>query len=431
MSAARSQLRERVTERPRRRTLDRSLWVLIGVVVVSSVGSGMPWYSMGILFTPLTTEFDWGRGAYSVATSLFILTMNLSALPIGNLVDRWGSRRIMGITGVASFLIWLFISQVGGLLGRQAILMQLYVLYVLLGIASSGLGNVSCSALVARWFQKRRGLAMGVALIGGSLPGVILVPLSAPLIDAYGWRAFTAGLGAMALLASIPMVLWVIRDPPADLAQRQAAKQGEGAPAAPALPDHSAREALRSVSFWVISVAFALGLAASVAIQMHAIPFLMDRGLTRATASSIWGFLALWGIIGKVTLGWAADRYSAKMIYSASLLAQALAVVMAFASASPLAAWAFAMLFGLGMGGQICTRATIVAEYYGVRAYGTIWGLVTLFTLPGTVGGGPLAGFLYDLTGNYRTPYTLFVGAFVLGAAAVLFLRKPKPAERT
>lgn len=411
--------------------LDRSLLVLIGVVVVSSVGSGMPWYTMGILFTPLTAEFNWGRGAYSVATSLFMLTMNLSALPIGNLVDRWGSRRIMGVMGVASFAIWLLISQVGRL-GPQAILVQLYVLYVLLGVASSGLGNVPCSALVARWFQKRRGLAMGVSLIGGSLPGVILVPLSAPLIDAYGWRAFTAGLGVIVLLASIPMVLWVIRDPPAEPAPEPASRRNveTAAPTNAVLPDYSAREALRSVSFWVIGVAFALGSAASVAIQMHAIPFLMDRGLTRATASSIWGFLALWGIIGKVALGWAADRYSAKVIYSASLLAQALAVVIAFASASPLAAWAFAMFFGLGMGGQICTRATIVAEYYGVRAYGTIWGLVTLFTLPGTVGGGPLAGFLYDLTGNYRTPYTIFVVAFALGAAAVLLLRKPKPSTQ-
>jgi MFS family permease len=411
--------------RSRRWALDRSLVVLTGVVVVSSVGSGMPWYTMGILFTPLTAEFDWGRGAYSIATSLFILSLNLSALPIGSLVDRWGSRRMMGIMGVASCLVWMLISQVGRL-GQQAILVQLYALYALLGIASSGLGNVPCSALVARWFKKRRGLAMGVSLIGGSLPGVILVPLSAPLIDAYGWRAFTAGLGLLALVASIPTVLWIIRDPP----DEPEPKSGAVTQTPVATPSHSAREALRMPSFWIIGVAFALGLAASVAIQMHAIPFLMDRGLTRATASSIWGFLALWGIIGKVALGWAADRFSAKAVYSVSLLAQALAVVIAFASASPAAAWGFAMLFGLGMGGQICTRATIVAEYYGVRAYGTIWGLVTLFTLPGTVGGGPLAGFLYDISGNYRTPYAIFVVAFVLGAAAVLLLRKPRVTQQ-
>lgn len=409
--------------RHRLRVIDRSLWVLLGVVIISSVGSGMPWYTMGILFTPLTTEFGWGRGAYSIAQSLFILSMNLSALPIGNLVDRWGSRRVMGVTGVASFIIWGLISRLGHTSPQRA-LVVLYALYILLGIASSGLGNVSCSALVARWFRKRRGLAMGVALIGGSLPGVILVPLSAPFIDAYGWRAFTMLLGGLALVCSVPIVLWVIREAPPEEAPTP------GTSAAKAAPSYSAKEALRTASFWVMSLGFALGMLASVAIQMHAIPFLMDRGLSRAAASSIWGFLALWGIIGKVTLGWAADRFSARVVYSLSLLAQALSVLIAFSSNRPEAAWAFALLFGLGMGGQLCTRATIVAEYYGVRAYGTIWGLVTFFTLPGMVGGGPLAGFLYDVTGNYRTPYSLFVAAFVLGAAALFFLRRPRGEAR-
>lgn len=407
----------------RLRVIDRSLWVLLGVVILSSVGSGMPWYTMGILFTPLTAEFGWGRGAYSIAQSLFILAMNLSALPIGNLVDRWGSRRMMGITGVASFLIWGAIGRLGHTSPERALLI-LYTLYVLLGIASSGLGNVSCSALVARWFRKRRGLAMGIGLIGGSLPGVILVPLSAPFIDTYGWRAFTTLLGGIALIGSVPIVLWLIREAPPEPTPTPAASSTK------AVPSYSAREALRTANFWGMSLAFALGMLASVAIQMHAIPFLMDRGLSRAAASSIWGFLALWGIIGKVTLGWAADRFSARVVYSLSLLAQALSVIIAFSSPRPEAAWAFALLFGLGMGGQLCTRATIVAEYYGVRAYGTIWGLVTFFTLPGMVGGGPLAGFLYDVTGNYRTPYSLFVAAFVLGAAALFFLRRPRKETR-
>jgi len=407
----------------RLRTIDRSLWVLLGVVVISSVGSGMPWYTMGILFTPLTAEFGWGRGAYSVAQSLYILANNLSALPIGNLVDRWGSRWMMGITGVASFIIWGLISRIGHTSPERAILV-LYALYILLGIASSGLGNVSCSALVARWFRKRRGLAMGVALIGGSLPGVILVPLSAPFIDAYGWRAFTMLLGVLALVCSLPIVLWVIREAPPEPAPSPA----EGP--ANVAPSYSAREALRTPTFWMMSLGFALGQLASVAIQMHAIPFLMDRGLSRAAASSIWGFLALWGIIGKVTLGWAADRFSARLVCSLSLLAQAISVIVALSSPRPEAAWVFALLFGLGMGGQLCTRAAIVAEYYGVRAYGTIWGLITFFILPGMVGGGPLAGFLYDVTGNYRMPYALFVGAFVLGAAAFLFLRKPRTERR-
>ncbi len=408
----------------RLRSIDRSLWVLLGVVIVSSVGSGMPWYTMGVLFKPLTEHFGWGYGAYSVAQSLFMLSLNLSSLPIGGLVDRWGSRRVMAIMGVLSCVLWLLISQVGRVGGASAALIQLYVLYVLLGISSSGLGNVPCNALVARWFRKRRGLAMGVAMIGGSLPGVILVPLSAPFIDAYGWRGLTMLLGVIVLVGSVPTIIWAIRDPPAgaesDTKTPSAVKSTSNG------SDYTARQALRQGSFWVIGLAFTLGMGASVAIQMHAIPFLMDRGLSRVEASGIWGFLALWGVIGKVGLGALANRFSGRMIFTASLVVQALSVVLVFLSPTRAAAWGFAMLFGLGMGGQNCTRATIVAEYYGVRAYGAIWGMLTLFALPGQVGGGPLAGYLRDATQNYHLPFLIFVGAFVCGGVALQFLRRPK-----
>jgi predicted MFS family arabinose efflux permease len=250
------------------------------------------------------------------------------------------------------------------------------------------------------------------------------VPLSAPFIAAYGWRALCLLFAGLVLLA-LPFILRVLRDPPL------AAPIPRGTAPAGAGRDLTTRQALATATFWVMGLACLLGQSGSSAVQMHAIPFLMDRGLTRATASNIWGTLALAAIAGRIGLGWLADRYEARVTMFIAVCLQAGSVVIALAFPGVMAAWAFALLFGLGMGAQNGSRPLLPAEYFGTRAYGTIWGLVTLFTLPGSAGGQPLAGFLYDLTGNYRTPYLVFVATWMVGLLALVLLGRPPERQVT
>jgi len=391
-------------------------WLTIGgVILVTALGAGVPWYALGILFSPLVGEFHWGRGAYSLATGIYMVAMIAGSAPVGGLVDRWGSRPVMLAMALASAVAWGMLAQ----LGRSGTGAALWQLYGLIGLASSGLGAVPASALIARRFAHRRGLAMGLSVVGGSLPGVILVPLSAPLMAAYGWRALAFLLGALMLVVGLPSILWLLGDSASAREQpAQAPPRERGLPGA-------ARQAVGTQAFWIIGLARLLSEGCSTAVQMHAIPFLMDRGLTRGAASFIWGFLALSAIAGKVGLGWAADRLSARAVLLASMALQCLSVAMALAFPGVPAAWLFALLFGLGMGGQYCARSLIVADYFDLRAYGAIRGLLTFFTLPGYAGGGPLAGYLYDLRGSYRLPYSLFVGAWLAGVLILLPLRRP------
>jgi len=191
-----------------------------------------------------------------------------------------------------------------------------------------------------------------------------------------------------------------------------------------ALPGIGARTALHMAPFWIIGACYLLAQFGSVAVQMHAIPFLMDRGLSRELASNIWGFLALAGTVGKIGLGYAADRFSSKVVLIASLLLQVVALIMALTWPGLTTAWLFALLFGLGMGGQFASRPLLVGEYFGLRAFGTIAGAVWLFTLPGIAGGQPVAGYLYDFTGSYALAYSLFIVTFLLAASVLLFLRR-------
>jgi cyanate permease len=286
------------------------------------------------------------------------------------------------------------------------------MLYGLLAVASSGVGTVPAGTIIARWFTQGRGLAMGLSIVGFGLPGVVLVPLSAPFIAAHGWRALALALGALSWVGSIPFILGVLRDSPQGQAQDAVGKH--------TAPGITMEEALRMAPFWIIGTSYLLAQFGSVAVQMHAIPFLMDRGLSRELASNIWGFLALAGIAGKIGLGYAADRYSAKPVLFASMLLQVMALITALAWSGLAAAWLFALLFGLGMGGQFASRPLLVGDYFGLRAFGTISGAVWLFTLPSLAAGQPVAGFLYDLTGSYGLAYTLFIGAFLLGMGVLL-----------
>lgn len=405
----------------RRLHIDYAWVIIIGAILVASAGGGTSWYAMGVLFSPLVEEFGWGRGAYSVATSIYVISMCLGSLPIGRLVDRWGPRRVMLGGALLGSLIWSLISRLG-FLGRGTALGELYVLYGVLGAVGMASGSVSANTLVARWFRSRSGLALGLSAVGGGLPGVILVPLSAPLIADHGWRALTLGLAALSL-ASVPIVLWVLRDAPAS-----GARPGVGG--ASAAPGMTARAALLSAPFWIVGVASLLAQFGSVAAQFHAIPFLMDRGLSRELASSIWGSLAFAGIVGKVGLGYAADHSSGRTVFFASIALHATAMAVALLIPGTAAAWLFALLLGLGMGGYMASRPVLVQEYFGLRAFGTITGAIYLFALPGMAGGQPLAGYLYDLTGSYTLAYSVFIGAFALGMAVLLFLGRARRADK-
>lgn len=375
----------------------------------------MSWYSMGVFFSPLVEEFGWGSGVYSAAVSIFLILMTLGSIPIGRLVDRLGARRVMLYSALLNGLSWGLISQIG----RTRIvptIWQLYLLYGVLAVSSAGVGGIPINAVIFRWFTQRRGLAVGLSIVGFGLPGVIMVPLSGPFLATHNWRLLALIFGALSWFVSAPCILAALHDE----------SQGQGRSKHNSAPSGiSAKGALRMAPFWIIGTSYLLAQFGSVAVQMHTIPFLTDRGLSREIASSIWGFLALAGIMGKIGLGHAADHLTPKKVLLVSILLQVGGLMIALTWANLLAAWAFALLFGLGMGGLFSTRSLLVGEYFGIRSFGTILGMIELFTLPGTAVGQSAAGFLYDLTGSYQLSHILFIGTFLLSMAVLASLTDP------
>jgi MFS family permease len=400
--------------------LDRGWLIILGAIVMNVLGTGGPFYAAGLLFLPMASEFGWGRGAYSLATSMYLVFMNLSAAPTGYVVDRWGPRRVMLASAVVSCLAWVLVATIG-IGGMPAPIWQLCLLYGLLGAASTALASIPVSAILVRSFATDRGTVLGLSNIGASLAGVLLAPVSAAILPSQGWRALAALLAAASVLGCVPTIIWLLGDAAGDTGQPQVA-------ASPGGPSElTLAQAVRTFPFWTIGIALMLGSLGNPAAIVHTIPFLTDHGLSYELASGVLGGLALAGVAGKISLGRGADLSSSKAVAALSMLLQgaALAVLLAWSGIGP--AWLYALLFGLGMGGIAAVRPLVIADHFGLRAFASVAGALQLFSVPGMAVGQVLAGYLYDLLGSYNVPYSLFAVAFFLGTGVFLLLGKPVP----
>ncbi len=402
-----------MTSTPRRVRPHDSWLTMLGITLVTFFGLGTPWYIMAVLFEPLVQDFGWGRGAYSVATSIHVVLSTVGSAPVGYMVDRWGARRVMLVSSLASGLAWLLMGVVGQL-DRQTALWALYLLYGLLGIGAAGTGLVPAGAIIVRRFAGQRGRIMGLSIVGAGLPGMVLVPLAAPFIAAYGWRPMVVVLGVLVLLACIVACLWLLPDDAADgCGPRPAARPRR-------VPGISMAQALRAAPFWWISVAFLLSQFAAYGVQAHAVPYLIDRGLSPLLAAQLWAGLALAGVVGKITVGSAADHVSPAWLTLLSFGLQGAAVVAALVWPGMGGALALVVLSGLGMGGQMVIKPLLIERGFGSAAFGAISGASVLATLPGVAVGQLLAGYLYDATGSYSQSYIVFIVAFLVSMVALL-----------
>ena len=234
-------------------------------------------YSFSVFFKPLMQEFHAGRAAVSLAFTLKLIAAALCAAPIGWLTDRYGARRVIltstGIFGSLLLANRLFSGSIA----------RFYCFYMLLGICVGGVGPIPYGSLVSRWFDRRRGLALGLTMFGIGLGAVIMPSLAQALIMRFGWKTAYSILGAAALLISGPVVGCLIKESPEELgllADGRAANPKSIADVAHGL---TAREAWRSRDFWLMACAFTLVSASVQGCVVHMVPMLSDYNLGRTS----------------------------------------------------------------------------------------------------------------------------------------------------
>jgi MFS family permease len=290
----------------------------------------------------------------------------------------------------------------------------LYALYLLIGIVGGGTAPVPYSKVISQWFDQRRGLALGLAMVGLGLSTLVMPSLAQSLITTEGWRQTYIFIGLMVMGVAIPVVAVFLKETPHLLGL---APDGEPADPTAEKPEAlqeglSAHEAWNTGTFWIMVSAFFLMSASVHGCLIHLVPLLTDRGVSAQSAAMATSLLGGALLLGRVGAGYLLDHFFASAVAVCFFCGAALGFTLLWSGVTGSLAFAAAFLVGLGMGAEGDIIAYLVSRYFGLRAFGELYGYsFASFTLGGVV--GPLLmGVGFDATGSYR----LVLGAFVVAS---------------
>ena len=398
---------------------------LIAAAIGNGSGlSGLAFYTFGVFVLPLVAAFGWTRGEVSTAASFLIIGTAITAPLIGSVIDRYGARRVGIASMIALALGYAALTQLDGTLGL------FYVAWLGLSLIGGGTTPVVWTRTVNIWFDRGRGLALGVALAGSGLAGVFAPVIVSRIIAEHGWQAGYLAVGGFILLVSVPLIALLLEERPKSVStatpENAAAASAAAVEAAP-LSGFVLAEALRQVAFWKIAIGFFLVSGVIAALIINLIPLLVDRGLAQQSAASIAGVMGIAVLVGRVAIGFLLDRFAAPAV---ARLLLGICAVGCFALTIPDASmWLVTisvLSLGLAAAAEVDLVAYLTSRFFGMRSYGEIYGWqLTSFYLGAAL--GPLAaGMAYDHYQSYVPTLYFACGAMIFGALVTGSLGKPK-----
>jgi MFS family permease len=359
--------------------------------------------SYGIFFTPLVQEFGWTRASVAGAASMSVLVHGIGAIFLGGMNDRVGPRLIM--TGCGLFMGSGYMLMSG--LDR---LWEIYLFYgLIIGMGVSGTDVVLLST-AARWFYTMRGIMSGIIKVGTGL-GMVIAPLFIALImNAFPWRTCFFILGAIVLISYILLAQLLVRDPSLKKQYPDNARPVESVGARQPERGIPFREALKTRQFWCLCLISLLVVSCTYTILMHIVPHVIDVGIPPSKAATVLATLGGVSMAGRLVMGATADRIGTRMALMISIC-----LILAGMCYLPWARalwmfYVFAVFQGLGHGGFYALISPTVAEFFGTRSHGVLFGTVIFSTTIGGALGPFLAGYLFDVTNTYRLVFLTLAG---------------------
>lgn len=398
-------------------------YVAIACSLLMMVGVGVGYYGLPIFLKPLKDAHGWSTAQVSWAPAIYFCVSGLTAAIVGPYVDRYGPRRFMLIGSLIN-------GASAAMIGIVNELWQLYVVYFVFAVAFGMSSNIAVNAILARWFIRRRALAMSISFTGVSLGGVILAPIASRLIDVGGLELATPILGALVIITSIPVIIGVIVFDPREVGMLPDGDTAASAPPpaqqallAAQMRTWTRAEAVRTIGFWGILVAFLLVLIAQTGYVVHQVTFLEDRLGSRSAAAFTISVTAFGSIIARLAVGIFADNVDRRLLTVILFVVQATAILLIIHTDSIAATWALTLVFGLTIGNVYMMQSLLVGEIFGMVSFGTVFGLISLAGQVGS-GLGPIGvGIIHDATGGYTVPFTITAALTYLAAVAILFAR--------
>lgn len=370
--------------------MDKRYLIVLGAVLVQGVTIGCV-FAYGVFFSVLESEFGWSRTILSVATSIAFLNMGIFAIAAGRLSDRFGPRGVLTFTGLSTGLAYVLMY----FLSAPWQLIVIYGLLVGLGLATHDVVTLST---VARWFPRRRGTMSGIVKVGTACGQMSIPIIAVALIASIGWRgAFvTLGIGATVILVLAAYLMGMRPSQPA-------ANQAESSPQ----DGLTFKQAKQSRSFFILGGIQFFYFGSLITIPTHIVPHSIDSGLSTAGAATVLSTIAASSIAGRLLVGALIDRIGGKRCFNICLLLLFVSLASLLVIKNPVHLYAFGVLYGFTHGGLFTMVSPTVAEYFGMRSHGVIFGAI-VFT--GTIFGSMMpivTGIIFDRWQSYDAAFVL------------------------
>ena len=401
-------------------------WRIVGIAALSQgLAVGTTFFTYGVFVKPLAAEFDAPRLVVVLGLTLLMLMQGIVSPFLGRALDRYSIRGIM-VLGL--------ILCAGGLFGLSVAtsLWQIGLLFgSLIAVGSHMFGPLATSTLIAHWFVRDRGQALGVTALGASAGGLIFPFAATRLMEEMGWRGAVSTFAVVLLVFAGPLWALVVNRPE-QLGERPDGLPSSDTGAAPEEPAPSGEvqsemetDLLRSSNFWVITSTIGLAFCSASALIAHLVPYVSDRGYDPRAAALVMSAYAGAGAVGRLLAGWLADRVDQRIASWGVFGVMAgswLGLVLAPSYAGLVAA---SIGLGLGVGGVMPLWGALTGACFGRAVFGRAMGLMTPLMLPFNLAGAPIAAYAFDRTGSYTLVLSAFLATFVLGAIVISFLRVP------
>ncbi|MQF48474.1 MFS transporter [SAR202 cluster bacterium AC-647-N09_OGT_505m] len=413
-------------------------WIVTGGFSLQMIVGSLMIHSFTAYFPILQTQFGWSRAVLSGAFALSRAESGILGPLQGWLIDKFGPRMMVRVGMLMFGAGFILFSQTDSVL-------DYYITFALMAAGSSIAGFLTVATTVVNWFERRRGVAMGVAMSGFGFGG-LLVPAVAWSLTSLGWRPTSFFSGILIIVIGLP-IAQIMRqrpeqygylpdgastsDPHSEKDSNQKSLKPLALPESDDVDGFTAREAIRTPAFWLLGLGHSMALFTVGAVSLHLIPHIVDSvGLSITSGSSAVVVMTVFNILGQLGGGFLGDRFSKRWLAVVAMLVHSVALLILAYATTLLPVYIFAVLHGTAWGVRGPMMTTIRADYFGRASFATIMGLSSLIVMVGMTSGPLIAGFLADIFDGYRVGFIVISVITGIGSLFFALASPPKPPHR-
>ena len=399
----------------------RAGWKPLASAVIGKAFSfgTIPIYVVGVFTVPLGEAFGWSRGEVTLSFTVATITSASLSPLVGWLCDRFGSRPLV-LAGTIGYGLGMAI-----IATSSDWLLRYYASWSLATMLGVGASAIALTRFVAGWFERKRGMALGIMLMGSGLTAFAAPPFVAALIENFSWRAGYLGLGAAILLVGVPAIYFGFRESPSQKRQREPTGSDASNRADAGGGSSGFRLAVESRAFWLMSIAFCCATFGLAGLISSFAPILQDTGYGAGEAAALAGLIGLFVMLGRLLVGYLLDHLWAPGLAFVAMAVGGITCGLLTLPVLPVWVVVFAAFcLGMSAGGEWDALSYLTAREFDMKSYGRVYSLLVISVAVITAISPPIFGYTFDTQGSYRSVLLVSMVLMVLGPALLLFLKK-------